>query len=234
MKKIKYTSVKYQSSFYNSQQRPLYLDRLERYVGTRERLILRFVDLRRVEKILDAGCGEGIFERYFFQKYTSKVYGIDISKKNILKCRKTLPSGKFLVGDIHNIPFPDNFFDLVFINAVLHHIEEIDVVLREIKRVLRRNGFMIIIEPNRFNPFYLILSLLKTHERGLLHLNMRIIFEKIRESLRKAKMINFNSYFFPYINFPPKKLHIISEFLESFLPSRGINTHYLIVAQKNG
>ena len=53
--------------------------------------------------------------------------------------------------DIHNIPFEDNYFDLVLCNHVLEHVEDDILALKEIKRVLKKNGFGIVMIPF-YNP----------------------------------------------------------------------------------
>ena len=53
--------------------------------------------------------------------------------------------------DIHEIPFPDNTFDVVLCNHVLEHVRDDIAAMREINRVLRPNGFAILQVPF-FNP----------------------------------------------------------------------------------
>ena len=53
--------------------------------------------------------------------------------------------------DIHNIPFGDNHFDLVLCNHVLEHVEDDILALKEIRRVLKKNGFGIVMIPF-YNP----------------------------------------------------------------------------------
>lgn len=101
-------------------------------------------DSKRNGKILDIGCGS---HPYFLEniKFREK-YGIDpslrISKLNDINLSKSIISKKPLL-------FKDNFFDVITMLAVFEHIElnVIDFVLREIKRILKKDGTFIITTP---------------------------------------------------------------------------------------
>jgi len=83
------------------------------------------------EKILDLGCGSGIFGKKIEEKLKRKVIGIDIVDKRVCQ----IP---FKIYDGKKIPFPENYFDLVIISFVLHHTEDPILVLSEAKRVGKR------------------------------------------------------------------------------------------------
>ncbi len=98
-------------------------------------------------KMLDLGCGTGNFSYYFFQRGFT-VIGLDVSPTAINIARKRYNESanlKFLVGSGENLDFQDNNFDVVLCCAVLHHLEcdEREAVLAEIKRILKRGGFLI-------------------------------------------------------------------------------------------
>jgi ubiquinone/menaquinone biosynthesis C-methylase UbiE len=59
---------------------------------------------------------------------------------------------QFFLMDAHNLEFPDNSFDLVFGNAILHHLD-LDQALDEIERVLRPAGKMVFCEPLGVNQW---------------------------------------------------------------------------------
>ena len=95
-------------------------------------------------RILDVGCGKG-YLLYEFTKYLPdiKVYGLDISKYAIRNSKKEI--SKFLtVGNAIDLPYEDNFFDLVISINTLHnlHAYELDKALREIQRVGRSNKYL--------------------------------------------------------------------------------------------
>ena len=67
----------------------------------------------------------------------------------------------FKKAGILNIPFENNSFDYIFLHDVLHHIDEENQSqeihikgLKELERVVKKNGYIIIIEGNRYNPLF--------------------------------------------------------------------------------
>lgn len=105
---------------------------------------------------LDLGCGDGLSAQ-FIGKYfpQTKYYGIDISGNSVDKAKsRGLSGAEFILYDGSHIPFEDNTFDIVFLACVMHHIipTQRDNILNEIKRVLKKNGKLVIFEHNTYNP----------------------------------------------------------------------------------
>ncbi len=98
------------------------------------------------DKILDLGCGNGRFFELLKDKDINYI-GIDFSEKLIEIARKKYPKVKFQVADALNLPFPNNYFDKIYSIAVLHHIPSKQLrsqFLKEARRVLKPNGFLIL------------------------------------------------------------------------------------------
>lgn len=94
--------------------------------------------------ILDAGCGTGSNITFFNQFGTT--YGIDISSIATKFCR--LRGIKNVVtGDVSKLPYKDNFFDIVSCMDVLEHIENEQKVIKELLRVLKPDGELILTVP---------------------------------------------------------------------------------------
>ncbi|MFN7139858.1 MAG: class I SAM-dependent methyltransferase, partial [Limisphaerales bacterium] len=93
-------------------------------------------------KTLDVGFGMGLLVRTLVGKGVD-ADGIDIAQKPVDEANKVLP-GRFKVGSILNIPFPDNTFETVISTDCLEHIAEEDVpkALAELCRVTRRSAFI--------------------------------------------------------------------------------------------
>jgi len=109
-------------------------------------------------KILDLGCGDGSDAEIFLNEYKLDVYGTDIYEHEKIKKIKGLTFEK---GGICKIPFKDSVFDYVFLHDVLHHIDEKGqrrskhiAGLKELKRVCKKGGTIIIVEGNRYNPLF--------------------------------------------------------------------------------
>jgi SAM-dependent methyltransferase len=114
------------------------------------------------DKVLDLGCGNGRFIKYFGEKMAD-YYGTDISGGLIRIAKETHPGAKFFVADALNLPFSDDYFDKIASMAVLHHMpsEETRVqFLKEARRVLRLNGimFLTVWNFNEFKSFFLLLK----------------------------------------------------------------------------
>lgn len=105
------------------------------------------------KKILDFGCGGGR-DCLAFARMGAEVYGVDILESNLDYARKLLEKEGFkgnfkLVKEKDDIPFPDDFFDFVNCNGVLHHIPHDTHVVSEMSRVLKTGGrvFLMVYAP---------------------------------------------------------------------------------------
>ena len=87
--------------------------------------------------------------------------GIDITKEAVDRVRtrlslRNLPYDRIIQVSALSMDFPDAYFDIVFSHGVLHHIPEIDTAQREIHRVLKPNGELIVMLYARWSLNYLI------------------------------------------------------------------------------
>jgi len=105
------------------------------------------------QKILEVGAGTGIHAEWLIKKTKGKVYywGVDISEKMLETAKKRtknlLFSNKpiFKRADANNLPFTEGFFDMVFCSGVLHHMEHPQRVIKEMVRVLKKGGKLVVI-----------------------------------------------------------------------------------------
>jgi len=89
--------------------------------------------------LLDAGCGEGFVAGIFLKAMPSlELTGFDVLEDSVKLAQLRNPRGTFAVGDIYNIAFPDNHFDVVCCFEVMEHLHEPDRALAELARVARR------------------------------------------------------------------------------------------------
>ncbi|MFX0086946.1 MAG: class I SAM-dependent methyltransferase [Candidatus Hodarchaeota archaeon] len=112
--------------------------------------ILYELELISSKKALDVATGEGVFIKLLMK--TLKKYqlftGIDIYQKSLNKAVKSFKRNfnTFINMNAENLEFKDNTFDLGSISESLHHLNNPIKVLREIKRVLMPNRFLILQE----------------------------------------------------------------------------------------
>lgn len=101
------------------------------------------------DRVLDVGCGDGgeCFVVKTIRK-TTDVFGIDISQTAIDKARRIYGSvGTFKLGSATEIPYPDDFFDLVICGEVLEHLEDPEKAIKELLRVVKKGGRLLISTP---------------------------------------------------------------------------------------
>lgn len=98
---------------------------------------VKFLNAHNV-KVLDLCTGTGDIAGFIDK--SCKVIGVDFSDKMLEIARKKYPWINFIEGDCTNLPFEDNYFDVVTISFGLRNIENYDNALDEIYRVLKPNG----------------------------------------------------------------------------------------------
>lgn len=90
--------------------------------------------------VLDAGCGQGHFARFYNQEFPSATYvGVDISERAVAHLRRTMPEAEFHLADLCEWDDPDGrTFDVVQSFEVLHLILDDDVMAKALANLTRR------------------------------------------------------------------------------------------------
>lgn len=111
-------------------------------------------------KVLDIGSADGVFTKVLVDKTkANKVIGIDVLRPSVAWANKHWRGNKkmvFKVGDAHNLPFKDEMFNAVFALEVLEHVFEPLKALREIKRVLKHDGYGVFLVPAENTLFKIV------------------------------------------------------------------------------
>ena len=100
--------------------------------------------------VLDAACGEG-YGSYLMKSWGAKnVEGIDISSDAIAFAKNQFKSEglQYSLHTVEILPFEDNYFDLVVSLETMEHLENPELFLKEIKRVVKPDGVVILSCPN--------------------------------------------------------------------------------------
>ena len=105
-------------------------------------------------KILDYGCGIGLMVKYIadrLDRTRAEVFGFDVSKELLKDALRNAKEAKFF-GYFQDIP--KEYFDVVVMANVLHHVKPEDRILfiEDAKSVLKKNGRIFIFEHNPYNP----------------------------------------------------------------------------------
>jgi ubiquinone/menaquinone biosynthesis C-methylase UbiE len=145
------------------------------YSGSDERRETRMREVRKVLEnnvpkggtLLDMGCGIGD-NLNSLKDLGYTLYGLDYSEKNIAVAKKFLPEKIDLKqGSVLALPFPSDHFDCITTFEVLEHIGDQYQALREIHRVLKPGGTLIISIPYRhwFPSYYRLIGHFRHYTR---------------------------------------------------------------------
>ena len=104
------------------------------------------------KNILDFGCGNGVYSEKVINFNPSKLTAIDISEEAI-EAAKIKGNNKidFKVENCENTKFSSDSFDIIYGVGILHHLN-LDRSIKEIERLVKRDGNIIFIEPLGTNP----------------------------------------------------------------------------------
>lgn len=120
---------------------------------------------------LEIGLGQGADSEQIIRR-GALWSGLDLTDESIQRVKtrlalKKLPYQDLKQGSALSIPFPDNSFDIVYSHGVLHHIPDIRTAQKEIARVLKPGGKLVIMMYARYSLNYLV-SIAMVRRLGLL------------------------------------------------------------------
>ena len=112
--------------------------------------VLKALNLRTSERVLEVGCGGGYltYEAARFVGPTGRVCAIDISPDQIAAAQQRGAEFgwvEFRIADVASPPYGDAEFDAVFAVQVLEYMTDLDAALRQIHRMLRPGGRLVIV-----------------------------------------------------------------------------------------
>ncbi len=130
----------YISTIYNESERPKtdYPKHLVKYLFNK-------FHLKRGQTFLEPGCGRGDF-LIEFKKLGLEAYGIDISEES----KEIIKDCTIKISDIEKdgIPFPDNYFDVIYSKSFIEHMYHPENYFEEAYRVLKKGGILITLVPD--------------------------------------------------------------------------------------
>ena len=217
------------------------------YQASEAHLKLFFLDKEiKDRKILDAGCGTGIFSLIFAIKGAKEVIGIDISEGSLntgkeLKKKFNSENLLFQMQDMLNLPFEDNTFDIVWAWGTVHHTTDPFKAMNELIRVLKEDGTILlaIYKKTNLTPAHEIIrkTLIKmpkslwipTSKIMAVFLYPLVVLFKKREKLRGGERLEeliLDWYFVPIRHYyTPEEIKTYLEkegfIIEKFVPGSG-------------
>jgi len=217
------------------------------YSSSEKHLEIFFSDKEiKDKKILDAGCGTGIFSVIFANKGAARVLGTDISQGSLetagsLKKKFNLQNVEFSEEDMLQLPFEDNTFDIVWAWGTVHHTSNPFKAIDELTRVLKKGGSILLAVYKRTKLTFIheIIRkiLIKTPKKSWTALSKIFAFFlapviflfKKREKSRKGEKLEeliLDWYFVPlrHYYYPEEIKNFLEEksfMVEKFLPASG-------------
>jgi ubiquinone/menaquinone biosynthesis C-methylase UbiE len=129
-------------------------------------VIERYASLRG-RRVLDCGCGAGDYV-LALRRRGADAWGIEFSRDKLATAPAHV-AGRLSVGDLHDIALRDATIDVALMNEVLEHVPDDGRALREVHRVLKPGGTLLIFSPNRRYPFETHGAFLKGSRRRIPH-----------------------------------------------------------------
>jgi SAM-dependent methyltransferase len=101
-------------------------------------------------RILDAGCGVGMYTEQF-RRFSPRVTGVEVDPAVAAQAAARLPG--IVLAPAEALPFADGSFDVVFSHEVIEHVTDDVAAAAEMARVLAPGGRIVMFCPNRLYPF---------------------------------------------------------------------------------
>lgn len=107
--------------------------------------------------VLDLGCFTGNRLSFWIAERAKEYVGVDLSEQAVEKLNRSLeerrlPNATAVAMDFLANDWPDGRFDVVYAYSVLHHFSPLEVVLKEIRRLLKPGGIVITLDPLTTDP----------------------------------------------------------------------------------
>jgi SAM-dependent methyltransferase len=153
----------------------------------RLQMIARWTTLENA-RVLDVGCGVGMYTSKFIERYTPFVDGIEYETERAAEARYSTP--RALVAAAEALPYRANTFDTLLSHETLEHVADDRAAAAEMIRVLKPGGRAVIFVPNRWYPF-------ETHGhywRGKYHFGNTPLINYLPDALRDRLAPHVRAY----------------------------------------
>jgi SAM-dependent methyltransferase len=139
-------------------------------------------------RVLIAGCGVGMYASEIGRRYDAQVDAFDIEEPRVADTQADTPHA--VVAAAESVPYTSNTFDTILSHEVLEHVQDDRAAVREMVRVLKPGGRVVIFVPNRWYPF-------ETHGhywRGTYHFGNTPLINYLPDALRNRLAPHVRAY----------------------------------------
>ncbi len=116
----------------------------------RLQMLAQQVALSPGNRFLEAGCGNGLYAAQILERFDVQVAAFDIEHPRVVEAQNAVPLATVARGEA--LPYPNDYFHVVFSNEVIEHVADDGRFAAEMVRVLQRGGRLAIFCPNRWYP----------------------------------------------------------------------------------
>ncbi len=177
----------------------------------RQRTVLKLLGQPKNKKILDVGCGPGLFLEALSP--SNSLVGLDLSIEMLHLARRNLTAVR---GDGEHLPFEDRSFDIVLAIETLQHLTDPGIFLKELLRVLRQGGELVLSAINESSFLHRAFRILGGYENLYFHPLQSIycLLEREGMGLLDVKFLGFP---FPWVWEPSGMNGFSSSFASSWV-----------------
>jgi SAM-dependent methyltransferase len=137
--------------------------------------ILRYIPEDHSAPILDAGCGNGKYALALLQRGYSQIVAVDLFESIPVQEIRYFRSG------IENLPFKKDFFEFVYSNSVIYHVQDPGRAVEEFSRILKPGGILLFTAHTKYSLFTLKRVFMRmVHSKSVNHLK-DVKFKSARE-----------------------------------------------------
>jgi ubiquinone/menaquinone biosynthesis C-methylase UbiE len=178
--------------------------------------VFEMLELKPGDRVIEIGVGTGIHAQWLTSRVDVHFAGIDVSAGMIRQARHRLSNNKHvdcLVCNAESLPFKDKTFDAAYCSGSLHHITNPEITVGEMARVLKDNGRIVIMEPNRYFPKNLFHALTNPIERNVLKMTLT----NLRTWAEKNHMKEIHTSYFIFTPPIPKSFIPMYDKVDNFM-----------------
>lgn len=204
--------------------------------GITKRCIKESISSLKGKKVLDAGCGTGRNISTFLELGAEEVYGFDYTLEMLEFAKKRFsenPKVKLSVGDVQNLNYKDEFFDVTGCFKALAHVPNIQKAVNELARVTKKEGLLFL----EFYSPYSFRRLFSPVKKHFTRWDSISSAKKIIENagLKPVKIYGSRTFMITEQLVSLPGTYLLFNFLENFFTNTFLNRfsgYYIIVCKK--